>query len=181
MPGDPLDDVDLPITNPGVALAQHGEKRVAPKSPSRLIFQVLAVVGVVTALLILAPTAWLTTAQWSAWATAVQAFGTVMAFAAAAAAFWWQWLRERDRDQKRADVERRSQARRVHGWVAVENPSTVVNDNPPFIAYLENRSDEPIYKAVIEIVDGRVAGEPTLSSTPLDDQRASADVVSGPR
>jgi hypothetical protein len=175
MSEDAVDD-DLPVTNAAVALARYGERPHEPTPPSQVIFGALISVAAIAALLIFLPAAWLGPTKYSAWATAMQAFGTVMAFAGTTAAFVWQWRRERDLGALAVGAERRSQAVRVHGWLATENPDTVMDDVPPFVAVVENRSDAPVYKVLVEVVDGRRAGEPVLTPV-MSEHTGSADLV----
>lgn len=169
------DNLDL-LVNPAVALAQVGDPPTAQQPPRRILVIALLGLAIVTGLLTFVPAAYLGPLKYSAWGTAVQAFGTVMAFAATTTAFAWQWITEREQSRLTAAAERRAQAARVHGWLATTRAESESEDLPPFLVVLENRSDLPIYKALVEVVDGRNPGVPELQKG-LDELVSSADLV----
>ena len=135
-------EFDDGLVNPAVALARFGDVPATREPPRRTIFVVLILLAVLTGLATFAPAAALDPARYSAWGSAVQAFGTVMAFAATTAALAWHWLTERENTRYAIEVERRSQAVRIHGWLATTEPETG-EEIPPFLVVVENRVTYP--------------------------------------
>jgi hypothetical protein len=116
-------------------------------------------VAALVGLLLIVPAWRLSSAEYTAWATAVQAFGTVMAFVAAFTAFAWQWAQTRTLEQQRAAFERASQASRVAGWLVL----TGSGQDEGYEITVRNSSDLPVTRLMAMIVDGRYGppvGEP---------------------
>lgn len=116
---------------------------------------------VITGALLAVPAPYWREDRYTAWSTAVQAFGTVMAFAAKTAALLWEWNRDRRAQYHLAHRERRRQAELISGWLVNQTP-TGVEELPPFLVSVQNASTSSIFKVLAQIVDGRNAGEPVL-------------------
>ena len=125
---------------------------------ARAVVGVAALVG----LLLIVPAWRLTPPEYTAWATAVQAFGTVMAFVGAFTAFAWQWVQTRKLEQQRADAERASQASRVAGWLVL----TGSGQDEGYEITVRNSSDLPVTRLMAMIVDGRYSPPACEPATP---------------
>jgi uncharacterized membrane protein len=140
---------------------------------SKYVVALLAVALGVTVALV-APAWSLSPSRYTGWATAVQAFGTVMAFAAATAVFIWQWNESRQRDAAALAEERASQARLVSGWLSVLRSDDGMGD---LRVVVRNGSPLPITKVVAAVVDGREMGEVAPEVRVIESMIATFDVV----
>ena len=102
-------------------------------------------IGVFVLALLVVPALWMAPDKYTALATAVQAFGTVMAFVAAAAAFIWQWTQGRQAGFQRA----------ARLWSEVNpfmyklgDPSMVVHDDvvQAWHVLIRNNTPEPFFR-----------------------------------
>lgn len=125
-------------------------ERRGPMRPLAL----LGAIGVVTTVLLAVPARSMGPGRYVGWATAVQAFGAVMAFSAAAVAFVWQWSQSNAHEAERLAEARAAQARLVSNWLVV----VADTGEDGLLLTVRNGSESPITKVVVGVVDGRSVG-----------------------
>ena len=126
--------------------------RTSRELPTHVV--VLGAVGIFAVVALAAPAQWMSPGRYVGWATAVQAFGAVMAFSAAATAFAWQWSQANANESERLAQARASQAQLVSNWLVV----VADTGEDGLLLTVRNGSEGPITKVVVGVVDGRYVG-----------------------
>ena len=124
----------------------------------------LAGVAAVTLLSLIVPALMLSSTKYASWAAAVQAFGTVMAFASASAAFIWQRSQAEQREAEVFHDARSAQARLVSAWLETIDDGS---DAGRLQVTIRNGSEMAINRVVANIIDGRGDFDESSASTPL--------------